>query len=151
MTIFGRHEVTSFGWVWQYLLFLCTLYSRINVYTRLFGSIEYVPKSVAYNRDGILINKSGFWVCLPIYEMCFKTCFYFNIGKLFSFVQGLQNNSSLLQNHTILSKSFEMCGFHEVLSKFLTMGPSINDVGPFFQIWDHPPSPYQLRLLNRLM
>ena len=30
-------------------------------------------------------------------------------------------------------------------------GPSINDVGPFFRIYDPPPSPCRLRLLNRLM
>ena len=30
-------------------------------------------------------------------------------------------------------------------------GPSINDVGPFFQIYDPPPSPCRLSLLNRLM
>ena len=32
-----------------------------------------------------------------------------------------------------------------------TLGSSINDVGTFFRIYDSPPSPCRLRLLNRLM
>ena len=32
-----------------------------------------------------------------------------------------------------------------------SQGPSINDVGPFSQIHDPPPSPCRLSLLNRLM
>ena len=50
------------------------------------------------------------------------------------------------------------CGFYtgyencnQVAVDRLDKGPSINNVGPFFQIYVPPPSPCRLRLLKRLM